>query len=640
MSKNEELIETNIDNLHNNFKSKNLCYQQFIDFFEKISELYKNFSDNIDQFFSKHISIIENQPLSLHPLLLKTESLIKAQAKEFKNFSVSIDVKIIEQYNLLMNTNEELESKAHKELKDFYKSLKTLKTKLEESHNNYQNKMSHLEKSMISEVKSTKSKNNENKDKKKKINALINECKNEESKYEKSIEEVNDILNQIRDNEKAMIALYKSSEQNRINKMKDDVTILVNDLKHINSRINDKIEKLFKETVGIESEKDIKIFENFVEKNYKDEKNVEFIPYEPMTKLNDISKITDKQSDIDEMNINLKLISNLKNNFKNILQDIDITEAKNLLDFRQLCYNFLDKEKNISFQKEDFDKFLSLIKVEKYRLFFLSYLTKERTSGKLMRSEKLINELGIIFNELLIISEKEKNYKIAKNVIILSQTFYSDNNNDKDGENNKKYIMYFLKDNAWIHTINFWEELINFEVVNDKMEFIGKNPNMDKTKYETTLQNIYYSKIITYLHNMHFFGIEQKFTLELFNLLVDKYKINDNFKAILQKSIEDIYNPKKKEINNNKDIKNKEISNCKKISKSVIQKIKNDIEDDWVICSDENKTNNNITNSINNNINNNIIDGFVIEDKKNFDEIPAHNSNKKEKKSKKKKDKK
>ena len=130
MSKNEELIETNIDNLHNNFKSKNLCYQQFIDFFGKISELYKNFSDNIDQFFSKHISIIENQPLSLHPLLLKTESLIKAQAKEFKNFSVSIDVKIIEQYNLLMNTNEELESKAHKELKDFYKSLKTVKTKL------------------------------------------------------------------------------------------------------------------------------------------------------------------------------------------------------------------------------------------------------------------------------------------------------------------------------------------------------------------------------------------------------------------------------------------------------------------------------------------------------------------------------
>ena len=74
MSKNEEIIETNIDYLHNNYKSKILSYQQYIDFFKIISDLYKNFSETIDQYFTKHITIIENQPLSFHPLLLKTEN--------------------------------------------------------------------------------------------------------------------------------------------------------------------------------------------------------------------------------------------------------------------------------------------------------------------------------------------------------------------------------------------------------------------------------------------------------------------------------------------------------------------------------------------------------------------------------------
>ena len=634
MSKNEEIIETNIDYLHNNYKSKILSYQQYIDFFKIISDLYKNFSDTIDQYFTKHITIIENQPLSLHPLLLKTENFIKEQAKVYKNFSISINKKIIEKNKDLIHSTEEFESKTYEILKSFNKNLKELKTHLEESHNNYQNKMGHLVESMISEGKSTKSKSNETKDKKNKINVLIDECKSEESKYEKTIDNVNETLYKIRDREQMMIAFYKSTGQDRINQMKDDVTFLVNNLKDVNSRINKKIEEIFNETERLEIEKDIKIFEDLVEKKYKTEKNVEFIPYEFMKKLNDISKITDKQSDIDEMNMNLKSITNLKNDFKNIIQDKDITETQKLLDFRQLCFNFLDKEKNVSFQKEDFDKLLSLIKVEKYCLYFLNYLTKERTNGKLKRSEKLINELGIIFNDLLIIAEKEKNYKVAKNIIILSQTFYTENNNDKDGQNNKKHIMHFIKDNKWIHTINFWEELINFEVVDNKNDFTRKNPNMDKTKFEFVMQNIYYSKTITYLNNMYLFGIEQKSTLELFNLLVDKYKINDNFKALLQISIENIYNPKKIEININinKEIKKKEIPNCEKISESSSELIRTETIDGWVICSDDNKTNNNM------------IDGFDNTDKKDFKGKPAHDTNntntkKKEKKSKKKKEK-
>ena len=625
MSKIEEVITTNIDILHNNYKANNLSYKKFIDFFDKIGKLYLNFSDSIDSFFNKNISIIENQPISLHPLLLNTENIIKEQAKFYYNFSETINKNIINKYKLLKETGDKKESTSYKELKEYYKSLKKSKSKLEESQKNYQNKMKNLELLMISEDKQTKLHNN---NKKKNINDLIEDCKIDESKYEKNISDVNDVLDKLREKEKAMIGLYKSSEQNRINKMKDEITIFFNDLSNINKKINDKIEAFFKESVNIEIEKDIINFEKLVEQNYKIEKNVQFISYEPITKI-DLSEIIIKKSEIDEMFVNFKLITNLKKYFDKIYPEINIEETQNFLDFKLLCYNFLDKEKNISFKKEDFDKFLSLIKVEKYRSYFLSYLTKERSDGKLNRSEKLINELGIIFNEILILAEKEKNYRNVKNVLILSQTFYMKKDTEKD--NNKKYIMEFLKENNWIRSLKFWEEIINYEIASGKNELIQKNINFDKAKLEESLQSSYYSIILTYSHNMCIFGIEQKLTLELCNSLVNKLKINDSFKAILEKTIEDIYNPKKKEININKEIREnkemnkKEISKSEKINKDIIKIKENVIADDWVICTDEDKTNNN----------NNIFESFVKEDNNDFNE--TFDFNKKGQKAKKKK---
>ena len=625
MSKIEEVITTNIDILHNNYKANNLSYKKFIDFFDKIGKLYLNFSDSIDSFFNKNISIIENQPISLHPLLLNTENIIKEQAKFYYNFSETINKNIINKYKLLKETGDKKESTSYKELKEYYKSLKKSKSKLEESQKNYQNKMKNLELLMISEDKQTKLHNN---NKKKNINDLIEDCKIDESKYEKNISDVNDVLDKLREKEKAMIGLYKSSEQNRINKMKDEITIFFNDLSNINKKINDKIEAFFKESVNIEIEKDIITFEKLVEQNYKIEKNVQFVSYEPITKI-DLSEIIIKKSEIDEMFVNFKLITNLKKYFDKIYPEINIEETQNFLDFKLLCYNFLDKEKNISFKKEDFDKFLSLIKVEKYRSYFLSYLTKERSDGKLNRSEKLINELGIIFNEILILAEKEKNYRNVKNVLILSQTFYMKKDTEKD--NNKKYIMEFLKENNWIRSLKFWEDIINYEIASGKNELIQKNINFDKAKLEESLQSSYYSIILTYSHNMCIFGIEQKLTLELCNSLVNKLKINDSFKAILEKTIEDIYNPKKKEININKEIREnkemnkKEISKSEKINKDIIKIKENVIADDWVICTDEDKTNNN----------NNIFESFVKEDNNDFNE--TFDFNKKGQKAKKKK---
>jgi hypothetical protein len=95
----------------------------------------------------------------------------------------------------------------------------------------------------------------------------------------------------------------------------------------LNAKINTKIESFFKQSVSIQIEKDILSFEKLVEQNYHVEKNVEFASYEPITKF-DLSNVTIKKSEIDEMFMNFKIISNLKKYFDKIYPELDIEKTQ------------------------------------------------------------------------------------------------------------------------------------------------------------------------------------------------------------------------------------------------------------------------------------------------------------------------
>ena len=621
MLKIDEQPTTKIDILHSNYKSKYSSYKNFIEFIEKIRKLYSNFSENIDLIFSKNFPFKESPQSSLYPLLLYLENHIKFQSEQFNNLSRYILKEIIETFKLLKDTNDKIEEKIYKELNELNKALKKSKLKLDENKNLYNSKMKNLEK-LITEEKSMKinilSGNNDIKEKRKAINELITECKLDENKYEKSIEDVNNNLDKVREKEQMIIGFYKSSEQKRINKMKENMQALLNSFKEINNIMIKDIDDILKQIANVEIEKDIIAFEKLVEKNYKVEKNVEFVPYMPMANLDDSLRITDNKHQSNEISINYEIISTLQKNFKNISQEIDIKEEKRRFELRKLCFRLFDKEKNINFVKEDLDNLLSFIKNEKYRSYFLSYLANERTKGELKRSEKLIKDLSVILNQILILAEKEKNYNNAKNCLILSQTFYT----EKGGI--QIYLMDFIKDNKWIHSLQFWQEIIEIEIINDKLKFNEENPGMDRNKINEKLNSVYFSKIITYSHSMAIFNIDKKITMDLCQSLIERYKISDELKEAIFKTIEDGYNPDKKKIEdkkeNDKSSKKKEesIKSNKKHSKN---SKKNVIEDEWVIFNEDknknkkiNKDNNNSDNNNSDDINNSdvIVDDFVI----------------------------
>ena len=641
MSKTDENSSSNIEVLHNNYKQNFQNYKKFIDFAEKLKKVYSNFAENLDLIFSKNFSFADNQQTSLSPVLCNLEFHIKYQKSEINKFAKYLSKEIIDTFKLLKESNDKVEEKIYKEIFDLNKALKKGKIKLEESRNLYYTKMKNLEK-LIFEEESIKinmiSQNQEIKDKKKLINDSITECKNDEIKYEKMIDEVNSIIEKEQDKENMIIGFYKSSEQKRINKMNENIQLLLSALKETNVKINNDIDALFKKTINVQIEKDIMAFEKLVEKNYKIEKKIQFIPYEPNANLNDSLKICDKKTE-EELLINYEIITLFQKNFKNIYSTQDMSEEKRHNDLRKLCLRLFDEEQNKNFLQEDLDNLLNFMKNSDYRSFFLKYLTNERTNGKCKRPEKLLNELIQIIKTILEIAEKEKNYDNAKNCIILSQTFFKEEIN-KDNKEEKIYLMEYLKDNEWIHSIKFWQEMIEIDIINNKFKLTEENPGMTKTKIQDALKNVYFSSFLTYSHNMHIFNIDKKDNIDLCLSLIERYQIGEDMKLMLLSSIEDVYKnknnikeiPQKKE--QNIEIKKKEKIKDKNKKKSENKKI----EDDWVICN-EDKYNDNINltensninhkNKINNKENEKFIDDFVIQYKNEYNDdfVPNKETN-------------
>ena len=165
---------------------------------------------------------------------------------------------------------------------------------------------------------------------------------------------------------------------------------------------------------------DIIAFEKLVEKNYKVEKNVEFVPYMPMANLDDSLRITDNKSQSNEISINYEIISTLQKNFKNISQEIDIKEEKRRFELRKLCFRLFDKEKNINFVKEDLDNLLSFIKNEKYRwkqwliiILKMSLILNLQKTSSVKKMKRIIQNFMLLLISLVIIQVKLRNILIA-----------------------------------------------------------------------------------------------------------------------------------------------------------------------------------------------------------------------------------
>jgi protein-tyrosine phosphatase len=550
MLKYEDKLWGKTEFLHNIYRTNYSYYKEFIEFIDKVKKAYSSFSDAISAIFNKKYNIFEDKSTILFSLLSEFKSNIKFQSQEFKELSNIIGKEIIEPFKNSKNINiNDKSENLYKEFNELLKKVKKSKQNLEEKKNIYYNNMKETEKLIIDE-KSMKvnslTSNQEIKLKQDITYSSVCDSLENEDHYINAIDETNKLINELNLKEKELLNFYQNNEEKLLNKIKNNISFLLAYIKASNSKINIEIDNINQIIVQYQIENGIN---NFIIKNKSNllpEKNYEFIPYSPFTNLNNSIR---SSSEIEEMTKNYEVIKHLKKFFNKIYENLDMKEEEKRNKLRQLCINIFDKN-NQNFVKEDKDELINFMKNIDYRNYFLSALTHQRLNGKFKREEKLFNELLEILNVILELAEKEKNYDNVRNCIILSQTFYKERIDD-EGNVEKEYLMEHIKNNKWISTTSFWKDFIEDEIIKDKKKF-----EEDNEKGGGDVTKIYFSKLITYSHNMNMFGIPKDDVNNIIDYFIKKYEISDTLKEIIISNIEAIYSPHPIEEKKTKNSKN------------------------------------------------------------------------------------
>ena len=167
-------------------------------------------------------------------------------------------------------------------------------------------------------------------------------------------------------------------------------------------------------------------------------------------------------------------------------------------------------------------------------------LSQLRTNNKLNKSKSLIKCLGKAFNKILDYAEKNKIYDHAKNCIILSQTYYYQDSNEKE----KIFLSEEIKNHKWLISQEFWREFIDnmirlefSRLENDlNLPYFSADKKMNITKeIKSKFNDVVFSQLLAYITNMIYFIPDKKIVLKISDEFVQKYNYlsNSNLDTLL-----------------------------------------------------------------------------------------------------------
>ena len=277
--------------------------------------------------------------------------------------------------------------------------------------------------------------------------------------------------------------------------------------------------KQLNESKTVEQDSKLKELIEKNEDNKKDEKPIDLIQYQSGL---DFNKCKNKEEfDLFAKSVEMinKHISNeIYPNYKYEL------ELKNFQEGQLLKEIF--EEKILDEKKAE--KFLESLKDESVHRAIYIVLSQLRTNSRFKRSKPLIELFGKAFEILLQSAEKNKLYENAKNCIILSQTYFYD-----DEENKKKiYVFEYIKKNKWLSNPQFWRGFIDYMIKKEFERFqktfpetnfdVEQNINITQ-KVKNKLNEVIFSQLLPFVSNMIDFGIDKRIVLKIAEDFTKKY---------------------------------------------------------------------------------------------------------------------
>ena len=218
--------------------------------------------------------------------------------------------------------------------------------------------------------------------------------------------------------------------------------------------------------------------------------------------------------------------------------------------------------------QEENEELTKLIEDKGNRSIFLRKIHSFRKYGEYEIPEKEFNIICDLFNKIADIIMKEHDYDSMESIIILSQTYYKLEND------NKIYIQKMIKNNKLFKEKEFWDEYVNTTILKEVQKhinndikdsrFVDSQKVMKNEKYE----KIIFAQLLPLLKNMIDFELDDTIIKSIIQTLISYYKLSpDSSKElndmIKYKGIKEETKQKLKDLNlsviienNNEDIKN------------------------------------------------------------------------------------
>ena len=582
----EKLInKIKIESMHKRYQNNFLYLKNFREMFQSYQESCNEFSKKLSSINSRFIS--DNQSniylKSINEVCSKVFNYLIKQSEIYKNLVVSLNELINsipkdQKYMYLEKNEKDLHNKS----KNWNKEYDNSKNNFNKIKNEYHNNFTNLEKA-YRDIEEKKIDKNDRGKHDIKIKKTIDTIKSLNNKYLAATQDINKKKEEKIKNEKALLSLYQNVDNQMLNQIKDVIGKFAGLIKAESEEDMKLLKSLFQKHEEINITKDINNYINEFKNKPYEEENFQFEQYVPQAKL-----ITDKicadEKEALILNANFRIIAALKKDFINICQGIDMEKEKEKYNLRVLTQKIFNIQKDSKLPPEHLEKIKnnlkSLLKLEDNRKYIIIALSNQRTKNRFNRSPELIQILGLILKEILEYSEKEKNYEHAKHCIIISQTFYYEEEKTKK----KIYLFEYIKKNKWLKSIKFWDEITNYMIQQD-IENNDRILGTEALKKETKEQRrdrksqVGLSQLLTFSENMIDFKLKKSQIFQIINKKVEDFEITDSFKTLIYEHINSTWEDRKKddlffdkeEIPNLKKIRNNSLKLLKQI------KINNDV---------------------------------------------------------------
>ena len=238
---------------------------------------------------------------------------------------------------------------------------------------------------------------------------------------------------------------------------------------------------------------------------------------------------------VSDIQINSEDVINIMKNFKDFnlsIRDENGTEKeKNKIIIEEIIDKvFINKNTNKEKLLEDeANKLFKYLESNKdYRIHFFAILGIKRDNKNNTLTIQLFNVITKIFSFLADIILKEKDYESECNLLILAQTFYK-----LEKDNKKIFICDSIKDKALFKNEEIWIEYIKYQVSSDyqkKYLIIKSNKNNEQPDQKVIDKRnieIIFSQILSTNQSMKNFGVDKNKILNIVKFLLGYYKSLD-----------------------------------------------------------------------------------------------------------------